>query len=161
MRKVACILLFSAASGAWAAEAPLAQFGWFADVVGSCWAGTFPDGKTQHTHCYTEQFGRFIRGTSVLSIGFQGDSLFAWNGAERRIDYYIWGSDGSHSRQEASYDGERLVFPIRSRKDPAKIAFRSAWKRIDANSFEVSREVPDGEGWKTELTVLYRRQAPK
>ena len=65
-----------------AADTPLARFGWFADVVGSCWEGRFPDGKTLHTHCYTSQFGQFIRGTATL-VGehdghprqFEGDSL--------------------------------------------------------------------------------------
>lgn len=78
------------------AGSPLAKFGWFEGVVGSCWVGTFPDGKTQHSHCYTSQF-------------------------------------------------------------PARLAYRSVWRRIDAQSFEVRREVPQGDGWRTELTVRYRK----
>jgi hypothetical protein len=134
----------------------LLAFGWFAEMVGSCWVGTFPDGKTQHTHCYTAQFDQFIRGTATLSVDgvnkFSGDSVFAWDDKEKRIVYYIWGSDGSHSTHEARYIGEELAFPIRS-------AYRSVWRRIDADSFEVRREVPDGSGWKTVLTVVYRKVA--
>jgi hypothetical protein len=73
----------------------LLAFGWFAEMVGSCWVGTFPDGKTQHTHCYTAQFDQFIRGTATLSVDgvnkFSGDSVFAWDDKEKRIVYYIWG----------------------------------------------------------------------
>jgi hypothetical protein len=148
-----------------AADTPLARFGWFADVVGSCWEGRFPDGKTLHTHCYTSQFGQFIRGTATL-VGehdghprqFEGDSMFAWNDKDRRIDYYIWGSDGSHNRLEAYYNGEELVFPVASKKDRSTVVFRSVWRRIDASSFEVRREVPADGGWKTEFTVRYERR---
>lgn len=159
------VSLLTAPVAASAADASLAKFGWFADMAGSCWSATYPDGKTQHTHCYTGQFGHFIRGKATLSgehngalvERFQGDSLFAWNEAERRIDYYIWGSDGSHGRHEASYADDQLLFPVKSKKDPSKTAFRSVWKRIDDTSFKVRREVPDGAGWKTEMTVVYRK----
>jgi hypothetical protein len=148
-----------------AATAPLVKFGWFADVVDACWVGTFPDGKTRHSHCYTSQFDQFIRGTATLSgehdgqvaDRFHGDSLFAWNDKKKRIEYYIWGSDGSYSRHYAYYSGDELVFPVEDRNDPAKVAFRSVWRRVDPSSIEVRREVPEGEGWKTELTVLYRK----
>jgi hypothetical protein len=158
-----------AASLVAAADPPLARFGWFAEVVGYCWTGTFPDGKTQHSHCYTSQFDQFIRGTATLSgehdgrreAEFHGDSMFAWNEQDKRIEYYIWGSDGSHGKLDAYYAGDELVFPVQSRKDPTKLAFRSVWRRIDESSIEVRREVPDGEGWKTELTILYRRSAPQ
>ena len=56
---------FTVAPDLYAQELP-AGFGWFRNVVGHCWVGTLPDGITQHTHCYTSQFGRFIRGTSTL-----------------------------------------------------------------------------------------------
>lgn len=149
------------------ATTPLSKFGWFAEVVGSCWVGTFPDGKTQHSHCYTTQFDQFIRGTATLSgehngkreEQFHGDSVFAWNEKDRRIEYYIWGSDGNHSRLEAYYIDDELVFPVNSRQEPSKVAFRSVWRRVDASSIEVRREVPEGQGWKTELTIRYRRSS--
>ena len=159
------LLVLALAVGASPAHAgSLGKFGWFADMVGSCWVGTFPDGKTRHSHCYTAQYDQFIRGTATLSVDgndkFFGDSVFAWDEKEQRIVYHIWGSDGSHSTQEARYIGEELAFPIHSRKEPAKVAYRSVWRRIGADSLEVRREVPDGSGWKTQMTVLYRKRAP-
>lgn len=147
------------------AAEPSGRFGWFANVIGSCWIGTFPDGRTQHAHCYTSQFDHFIRGTATLSTDrdgtltaqFHGDSVFAWNENQRRIEYYIWGSDGNHGRHEAYYADEELVFPIGGRQDPEKIVSRSVWRRVDDVTIEVRREVPDGTGWKRELTILYRR----
>lgn len=144
---------------------PLDGFGWFADLVGSCWVGRFPDGKTQHSQCYTSQYDRFLRGTATLSAEhegvmqdrFFGDSVFARDQASDKIIYYIWGSNGSHSRHEAFYAGDELVFPVQRKDDPAVIEYRSVWRRIDADQFEVRRETPEGSGWKTELTVVYRR----
>ena len=162
----ALLALTALLTGAPAALAgPLEVFGWFASLEGSCWVGRFPDGKTQHSQCYTSQFGRFLRGTAALSVEqdgvmkeqFSGDSLFAWDAPTGRIVYYIWGSDGGHGRHEAFYAGDELVFPVQRKSDPAVTAYRSVWKRIDEDTFEVRRETPDGDGWKTELTVLYRR----
>ena len=142
-----------------------AGFGWFETVIGSCWAGVLPDGTTRHEHCYSTQFGHFIRGTSALTVQkdgqrvkqFEGDSLFAWDEKRKQIVYYIWGSDGSHRQLDAQYIGDELAFPIPSRADPGKVAYRSVWRRVDAESIEVRRERPDGAGWRTDLTVLYSR----
>jgi hypothetical protein len=161
-------------SGSLAAAPPLAKFGWFAEVVDACWVGVFPDGKTQHSHCYSAQFDQFIRGTATLSGDeggtlteqFRGDSLFAWDEAAKKIVYYIWGSDGSHRRLEAWYEGQDLVFPVPSRTDPGAIAYRSLWRRVDDSTIEVQRQVPEGAqgdasaglNWRTELTVVYHRR---
>ena len=88
---------------------------------------------------------------------FFGDSVFMWDPKSGRIVYSIWGSDGSLSSHEAHYLGDELSFPVNSRRDPGKLAYRSIWRRIDGESFEVRREVPDGTGWRTELKVLYRK----
>jgi hypothetical protein len=168
---IALTVLFS---GSLAAATPLEKFGWFADVVDACWAGTFPDGKTQHSHCYSAQFDQFIRGTATLSGDtdgtfteqFRGDSLFTWDEAEKKIVYYIWGSDGSHRRLEAHYEGRVLAFPVPSKTDSATIAYRSLWRRVDDSTIEVHRQVPlspeEGSpmepGWRTELTVVYHKQ---
>ncbi len=145
-----------------------AGFGWFRSVVGHCWTGLLPDGSTQHTHCYSSQFGKFIRGTSTLArvrdgnqtILFDGDSLFAWDERNARITYYIWGSDGSHRQLEAQHIGEELVFPVPTRADPAKTAYRSVWRVLHTESIEVRRERPTEDSWTTEFNVVYQR-APK
>ena len=149
------------------ADAGIADFGWFADLAGSCWSGTFPDGITRHAHCYTTQFDRFMRGTARLhgehagqpDVDFAGDSVFAWDADAQRIVYYIWGSDGSHGRYEAHYEGDELVFPIESVRRPGTWAYRSVWRRIDDSTLEVRREIPEGDGWKAQLTVTYHRTA--
>jgi hypothetical protein len=85
------LLLVAVASPAQTPGDPLAPFGWFKDLAGSCWSGSNEDGKTLDTQCYSVQFGRFLRGTINLSgrHGNQpanpdspGATRFVWN----RID---------------------------------------------------------------------------
>ena len=160
-------VLLAAAGGVHAQTLP-AELGWFATLAGTCWQGAFPDGATVHTQCYTTQFGKFLRGTATLEVTkdgardvrFEGDSVFAWDAGAKRIAYTIWGSDGSLRTLAAHFDGDDLVFPVPDRADPAKVAFRSVWRRIDAASFEVRRERPHGDGWNRELTVVYRKAPP-
>jgi ketosteroid isomerase-like protein len=92
--------------------------------------------------------------------------MFAWDEAAKKIVYYIWGSDGSHSRHEAWYEGQDLVLPVHSKTNPGTVAYRSLWRRVDASTIEVQRQVPEGAqgdspaglNWRTELTVVYHRQ---
>ena len=142
-------------------------FGWFGSLVGMCWVGQFPDGRTEHTQCYTAQFGKFVRGTASLAsvkdggrqVIFEGDSLFVLDEASKQIVYYIWGSDGTHRQLHAQYLGDELHFPVPSRTDPSQVSHRSVWRRIDASTFEVRRERPKAGQWTTELTVTYRKRA--
>lgn len=163
------LLLCLAAPRALPAQELPAGFGWFRHVVGHCWTGLLPDGSTRHAHCHSSQFGSFIRGTSTLSrIGegdrtplFEGDSLFAWDAANARIVYCLWGSDGSHRQLDAQHLGEELAFPIPTRADPARVAYRSVWRLRNPESLEVRRERPEGDAWRTEFKVLYSRSPRK
>jgi hypothetical protein len=157
-------LLLAAAVPAAAQGLPVG-FGWFGALSGSCWLGHFPDGRTSHRQCYTTQFNRFLRGTASLlvehggkpTVGFSGDSVFAWDDSRNVIDYYIWGSDGTHRQLQARYEAGELHFPVPSRSDPSTVTVRSVWKRLDPSSFEVRRERLVGAEWKTELVVTYHR----
>ncbi|MEW6155876.1 MAG: hypothetical protein AB1813_00490 [Verrucomicrobiota bacterium] len=161
---VAFLLLLS--STVRGAELP-PEFGWMRELAGSTWVGKFPDGKTVHSQSYEIQFGRFLRGAASLSgdhqgkqvAQFHGDSVFAWDAKSSKIVYYLWGSDGNHGREEAWFEGDRIIFPAYSKKEPGKLRYRSVWQRIDRDSFRVDREVPMGDSWKVELSVTYRRSS--
>ena len=166
MKRPLCALIACLPMAGFTAPPPLAAgFGWFGTLPGSCWTGLLPDGVTQHTHCYTSQFGKFVRGTARLESDregtrftiFEGDSVYSWESTAKRIGYVIWGTDGSLRLLHAHYEGEELMFPIPSRADPAKVAFRSAGRRIDADTIEVRREQPQGDKWTTQFKVVYRR----
>lgn len=164
MKPLLALLLLCLATTAHTSELP-AGFRWLREMVDGTWEGRFPDGKTVHTQTYTTQFGHFLRGTASLSgdhqgkavTSFAGDSVFAWDTNSNKIVYYIWGSDGNHSREEAYFENERLIFPVYSKKEPGTLRFRSAWTRLGPDAVRVDREVPDGAGWKISLSVNYRR----
>jgi hypothetical protein len=140
------------------------DFGWLADLVGSCWVARIPENRL-HTQCYSRQFDRFIRGAITVSTEvdgtwrpiFAGDSVFA-SEAGRRLAYYTWGSDGGHRQLEARLEGDLIVFPTAARP-PQRVTQRSVWKRLDDDTFEVSREKAseDGKSWTEELKVTNKR----
>jgi hypothetical protein len=162
-----CLLtMLSTAAG----EAPdpekARQFGWFGTLAGSCWQGEHPDGRTRDTQCYQWQFGRLIRGTISISgqrtdgepWSLEGDSVFAWIVKDGRIRYSNWADNGSLVHGEAYYEGELLLFPdVRSRDEEPTT--RSVWRRLDADSFEVTREARDAGSWREQFKVTYRRAA--
>jgi hypothetical protein len=138
---------------AFAEEGPLDGFGWFRELAGSCWKGTYLDGATTDTQCYEIQYGRYLRGTiEVEQKGkppYLGDSVFAYNAKEKRIDYWYWADGGTYGSSEAYVEGKTIRFPA---KDSRRI-----WTQIDRDSFRVEQEKPDGKGWKKVLTVVYAR----
>lgn len=145
------------------AASPLAPFGWLAELAGSCWTGTDAEGRTTDRQCYSTQYERFLRGTIEIHAGsatgksaFEGDSIFFHDAARDRLVYSYWASTGHVGRAEAWFDGTRLVFPPADEGDgPA--ATRSTWDRLDTDSFRVTRERRDGDGWSPTMTVVYRR----
>jgi hypothetical protein len=99
------------------------------------------------------QYGRYLRGTiEVEQKGkppYLGDSVFAYNAKEKRIDYWYWADGGTYGSSEAYVEGKTIRFPA---KDSRRI-----WTQIDRDSFRVEQEKPDGKGWKKVLTVVYAR----
>lgn len=132
---------------------PLAEMGWFRDLVGSCWTGTYAGGAISDTQCYDLQYGRFMRGTIEVvqkdRPHSRGDSVFAWNAKEKRIDYWFWADNGHYGSSEAFVEGNAIRFQS---KDTRRI-----WTRIDADSFRVVQEKQEGTAWKAVLTVVYTR----
>lgn len=163
---LATVLLAAAAGAAEPAieAAPPAGFGWFATLAGSCWSGEYPGGGGD-TQCYEWQYGRYLRGTIEISANggdgtprkLAGDSVFDWDASANRIRYSNWSDAGSLQHGEAYYEGEFLRFPdVKSRDEEPRA--RSSWRRIDADSFEVTRERRDGDAWAAEFAVTYRRR---
>jgi hypothetical protein len=149
-----------------AATDSAAALGWFGTLAGSCWRGEYAGGGGD-TQCYGLQYGRYLRGTIAIEapgkdgqpFTLTGDSVYEWDAKAGRIRYSNWADLGSLQHGEAYYDGELLRFPdVRSRDEEPRT--RSSWRRIDADSFEVTRERREGEEWKPLFSVTYRRVAP-
>ncbi len=144
------------------AQAPLSQFGWFADLAGWCWRGTPRGDGRSDEQCYSSQFGRFMRGTIRFYQGDrpagEGDSVFSFDPGNHLIVYTQWASNGSFGFGEASLEGDELVFHNRL-PDGSDAPARSVWRRGSTpDTFVVSRQRRDDRGaWNEEVGVTYTR----
>ncbi len=163
-----CIVVACFANRAQAHEghaSPLDHFAWLKDLVGACWTGEHPDGKTRDTQCFRVQFEHFIYGTiriSELHRGqwqqtFEGDSVLAWDEATQRIAYWYWSSTGAIGPAEAYIEGATVHIPAPRRAGSTAPEVRSSWTRVDADSYRVVRQKREGGEWKEMFAVTYRR----
>jgi hypothetical protein len=143
---------------------PLAPFGWFAELAGSCWKGEYPDKVSSDTQCYLAQYDFLIRGSvkgevtraGITRTNFEGDAVFAWDAKLGRVVYTQWGSGGTYGRGEIIREGEALVFR-NFLTDGAESDVRSVWRRTGPDGFRVERERKGDDGWKEFLAVDYHR----
>lgn len=146
------------------APSPLAPFGWFADLAGSCWKGEYPDKVSRDTQCYLAQYEYLIRGSikgeatqaGISRTNFEGDAVFAWDARAKRVRFTQWGSGNTYGRGEITTDGDALVFR-NILEDGSESPVRSLWRRTGPDSFRVVRERKEADGWKETLAVDYQR----
>jgi hypothetical protein len=143
-----------------APTSPMASFGWFAGLAGSCWKSSRPDGRSD-LQCYQNQFNRFIRGSIKFYQGEkvtgEGDSVFAYDANARLIIYSQWSSNGSVGFGQATLVNGELIFQNHT-PDNAEAPTRSVWRKVDADSFKVSRQRRSDQGaWTEESAITYAR----
>ena len=149
-----------------AAALPPGQFGWLADLAGSCWQGTWPDGKTRDTQCYSTQYGRYLRGTIEIrssapgAPAHRGDSMFAWDAKTQRMQFHYWSSEGNSGISSGSLaSNSDIVFADPPSIDAAKPERRSVWHRLSSDRYQVTVQERAGDGWRDRLAVVYDRRA--
>ncbi len=144
-------------------QTPLGGYRWIADLAGGCWTGVYPDGATKDTQCYQVEYGRFIAGTIAISApgkpAFQGRGIMIFDPRRDRLVFWSWASSGNYNNSEGQWDGAVLRFPDPVRVDPNLPGSRSSWTRLDADSYKVARERKEGEEWKEQFVVTYKRDA--
>lgn len=137
----------------------------FQFLVGSCWTGTFPDGKATDTHCFESVYGgQFIRDTHVVRNGpkpYEGESIHAWDAQKKQLVYVYWATSGSISfgTSEPQPSGE-IVFPQADVSSSAgTVAIKSTWTPRGADTYEVwASQLKDGE-WKETWRMVMKRDA--
>ena len=136
-----------------------AELGWLRDLAGHCWQGMQADGAVADTQCYSLQFGRYLRGTIEIPgtegepPKLRGDSVWSWDAAKQKVTVVTWASAGALGISDAEFEGDRVRFSFGP-------GVRSYWQRTGPDSFVVVRERRDGEGWREERRVNYRRLMP-
>ena len=130
-------------------------------MVGSCWIGTFPDGKATDEHCFEWMYDRkFIRDRHVVRGGppYEGETIYALDAKEKRVTYWYFSSAGGLSTGQMLPEGESLVFPERHTSASGVIEIKSVWTRAGADAIRVESMRKDGSEWKMMWTMELKRR---
>ena len=137
------ILLAAAALAASSALPPLrAELEPMRFLVGHCWRGPMKQGAQQDVHCFEPVFGgQHIRDRHEVTGGpsiYRGETIYSWNGAEKRIEYVYWNSIGGVSRGSMiprpglfDFGGETYTGA-----DGRSLTISTVWRRIDERTYE-------------------------
>lgn len=134
-------------------------------VVGSCWRGTFPDGRRTDTHCFTSAYeGAFIRDRHVVENGprpYVGETFFRWDAAASQIRYAYYASGGNFSAGEATPQDNGVSFSDETMAAGSqRMEIRSSWQRDGADAYRVLTEVRQGESWREVVRMRMERVGP-
>ena len=130
-------------------------------LVGSCWTGTFPDGKATDTHCFESVFGgQFVRDRHIVRGGktpYEGETLYAWEPREKRVVYTYWASDGGLSTGTMEAIRDEIVFPETHASGGGTQTMRNVWTRRSADTYDVAvGRTADGQ-WREMWRMTMRR----
>ena len=156
---LAVVLLAGPASAPASVRAELAPLQF---LVGSCWTGTFPDGKVTDTHCFEPVFGgQFIRDRHVVRGAkepYEGESLHAWDPRKKSLVYTYWASNGTLSTGTAQpQPSGEIVFP---EDHSSGSSIRSVWTP-HADSYDVVVSEQTDDQWRELWRMTLKRQASK
>jgi hypothetical protein len=140
----------------------LAPLAWLA---GSCWTGTFADGKTRDVVCYEWMLdGKFLRSRHRVVDGegpYSGETILARNPTTGALEFYYFNSAGGIVRGEIEPAAEGLRFPreiVEIRGE--RFELRSVWSRPTEDRYVAATEkLVDGE-WRPFMTIEFVRSGP-
>jgi hypothetical protein len=132
-------------------------------LVGSCWAGTFPDGKQTDDHCFEWVFERkFVRDRHKVRGGapYDGETLYWWDAAKNRLTYWYGGSQGLVVNGYVETKGDSLVFPSKYAGAEGEVELKAVWVRTGADSYRVMNSERGKDGWKPLWSMDLTRRRP-
>lgn len=123
-------------------------------LAGHCWVAETGEGETD-THCYEWMHGgQQLRDRHVVrgkNPDYHGETVYAYNGERKRVEYRYWNSLGglSDGYVEATADGmlkfrdDRYVGP-----DGVVYVFSSEMTRPADGQYRIVSRYREGEAWK-------------
>jgi hypothetical protein len=131
-------------------------------LVGSCWEGSFPDGKATDEHCFEWVFDRkFIRDRHVVRHGekpYSGETLYGLDPTSKQLAYWYFNSDGEILTGTVKYQADSIVFPTRYVTDKGTMELLAVWTRTGENSYKVDQSQRTGTGWKPLFAMELKRK---
>ena len=153
---LAAALLASAPSAA--EDSPLAPL---AFLAGHCWVTHIAERGETDTHCYEWMHGgqqlRDRHEVAGKNPPYRGETIYAWNGERKRVEYRYWNSIGglSDGYVEAAADGTiRFLDDRYVEADGAVYVFASEMTRPADGHYRILTRMRDGDAWRE----LYARQ---
>jgi hypothetical protein len=129
-------------------------------LVGSCWAGDFPNGMGRDTHCFESMYGKFVRDRHVLhgkKPDYSGETIYWWASELKHIQFTYWSSDGDVESGIVAPVAAGLDFPEHHLTEPKDMTMRVRWNKLDADRYESISEQKDGDVWKQMWKIEYKR----
>jgi copper(I)-binding protein len=135
-------------------------------LAGSCWRGTFPDGRRTDTHCFSPIYeGDFLQDYHFVEgspTPYSGYSLYHYDVMGRSITFQYRASDGSVSGGAARPTADGLSFPDQIHRSPdgRETTIRSMWTRDGGDAYLVRAEARAGTGWRELWRMRMVRTGP-
>lgn len=150
------------AAGQDASPRPLASLAWLA---GSCWTGTFADGRTKDLVCYEWMLGgTFLRSRHRVVGGagpYEGETVLGHNSGTGKLEYTYFSSAGAIMRGEISPVENGLDFPAATVEMGGEtIKIRSAWRRDGEDRYVATSERFAGGEWTPFMRIEFARSGP-
>lgn len=143
---------------------PREAFAPMAFLAGSCWMGTFPDGKARDEHCFEWVYeGKFLRDRHVVTgarAPYGGETLYAWDPDKKKVVYWYWTSQGAFSTGEVEFEPGEVVFPERHVSEAGVRELRSVWRRTGEDRYRVSTAERADGAWKELWSMEMVRRGP-
>lgn len=137
----------------------------FAFVAGSCWRGTFPDGRRTDTHCFSPIYsGSYMMDRHVVEgapTPYSGETLFHRDVMARRVNFTYRASDGSVTHGHAVPIEGGLSFPEEHRAADGTISpIRTVWVRDGNDAYNVTSEMQRDGVWRLMFRMRMERVRP-
>lgn len=132
-------------------------------LVGSCWRGTFADGKNVDTHCFSRMYGEaFIRDVHLVrgdNPDYRGEAIYQWDPAGEQIKYRYWNSLGGVSDGVLTTEGGRIIAPGERHveNDGGVIEIRSVMQQSGDDTYSSIAEQKTETGWVQMWKVEFSR----
>ncbi len=161
--RILLMLSFLLASPALAESQPASHFEPQAFLAGSCWKGTFPDGKRTDEHCFEWIYGgQHLRDRHVVAGGsapYGGETIYYFDAPSKTVQYLYINMLGGASRGSVTAREGALVFPEEKYSDgKQEQTYRSSWRREGDDAYFVLTEIKAPEGWKEAWRIRMQRQ---
>ena len=135
-------------------------------LVGHCFIGTFPNGKSTDEHCFEWVFDRkFIRDRHAVRAAdgsggpqYQGETLYRWDPKAKQLAYSYWNSDGEMITGTVIPETNDIVFPGRYDTPKGAVELQAVWTPL-TDGYRVLHSQREGSEWKTQWTMTMKRKS--